>query len=110
MAGDDYTPDRGHLVWLDFDPRTGTEQSGHRPALVLSPTVYNRHGKMICCPVTTQARPWPFLVALTGGETESFAIADQIRCVDWRARSAAFIRRVEPDAVNKVRGLARSLI
>lgn len=106
-----YIPDRGHLVWLDFDPRVGTEQSGHRPALVLSPLTYNKTGKMICCPLTTNPRPnWPFMVEITGGDKASFAIADQLRCVDWRHRGAAFLRRAEPAEVNKVRGLARALL
>ena len=105
-----YVPDRGHLVWLDFDPRVGTEQSGHRPALVISPTAYNRIGQMICCPLTSQKKNWPFLVPITGGDRESFAIADQLRCVDWRTRNARFIRRAEPADVAKVRALARGLI
>lgn len=111
MAGEDeYIPERGHLVWLDFDPRTGTEQSGHRPALVLSPSAYNRIGQMICCPMTTQKKNWAFLVPITGGEREAFVVVDQMRCVDWRARGARFIRRAEPAEVAKVRQLARALI
>jgi mRNA interferase MazF len=107
---EEYVPDRGHLVWLDFDPRVGTEQSGLRPALVLSPTAYNRIGQMICCPLTTRKKNWPFLVPMTGGDRDSFAIADQLRCVDWRIRRARFIRRAEPADVARVRTLARGLI
>jgi mRNA interferase MazF len=105
----DYVPDRGHLVWLDFDPRTGTAQSGRRPALVLSPSSYNRIGQMICCPLTSQKKNWPFLVSISGGDREAFAIADQIRCVDWRARGAQFIRRADPAELAKVRALVRGL-
>ena len=107
---EEYVPDRGHLVWLDFDPRVGTEQSGQRPALVLSPTAYNRIGQMICCPLTTQKKNWAFLVPITGGDKESFAIAEQLRCVDWRARRARFIRRAEAGDLARVRTLARGLI
>lgn len=110
MAEGEYVPERGHLVWLDFDPRVGTEQSGHRPALVLSPSAYNRIGQMICCPLTSQKKNWAFLVPISGGDRPSFAIVDQIRCVDWRARGAAFIRRVEPAELGRVRTLARGLI
>ncbi|MCW0232953.1 MAG: endoribonuclease MazF [Ferrovibrio sp.] len=110
MAEDAYIPERGHLVWLDFNPRVGTEQSGHRPALVLSPSAYNRVGQMICCPLTSQNKNWAFLVPISGGGRTSFAIVDQIRCVDWRTRGAAFIRRVEPAELNRVRTLARGLI
>jgi mRNA interferase MazF len=110
MADAEYLPDRGHLVWLDFDPRVGTEQSGHRPALVLSPAAYNRIGQMICCPLTSQKKNWAFLVPISGGERISYAIADQIRCVDWQARGARFIRRVDSAEMGRVRTLARGLI
>ena len=47
-----YVPERGDVVWLDFSPTRGHEQSGHRPALVLSPASYNaRSGLMLCCPI-----------------------------------------------------------
>lgn len=110
MAAEAYVPERGHLVWLDFDPRTGTEQSGQRPALVLSPAAYNRIGQMICCPLTSQKKNWAFLVPITGGDRESYAIADQIRCVDWRIRGARFLRRVDAAELAKVRQMARALI
>ena len=31
-----YVPDRGDIIWTDFDPQAGREQAGRRPALVLS--------------------------------------------------------------------------
>ena len=36
-----YVPDMGDLIWVDFDPTKGSEQAGHRPAVVLSPFMYN---------------------------------------------------------------------
>ena len=51
----DYIPEAGDIVWLDFDPQSGHEQAGHRPALVISPATYNgRTGLMLCCPLTSQ--------------------------------------------------------
>ena len=53
----DYIPDAGDIVWMDFDPQAGHEQAGHRPALVLSPAVYNgRIGLLLCCPMTTKIK------------------------------------------------------
>ena len=37
-----YVPRRGDIVWLSFTPQAGHEQAGRRPALVLSPSTYNR--------------------------------------------------------------------
>ena len=63
-----YVPERGDLVWLQFDPPTGHEQAGKRPALVISPSAYNgRVGLALLCPVTSQRKGYPFEVALPPG-------------------------------------------
>ena len=63
MSRRTYVPDRGDIVWLQFTPQAGHEQAGHRPALVLSPASYNsRSGLMLCCPVTSQKKGYPFEV------------------------------------------------
>jgi mRNA interferase MazF len=85
-------PDRGDVVWLDFTPQAGHEQAGRRPALVLSPASYNkRSGLMLCCPVTNQAKGYPFEVSITPstGKVTGVALADQVRCLDWRSRNAS---------------------
>ena len=47
-----YVPDMGDLIWVDFDPTKGSEQAGHRPAVVLSPFMYNnKTGMCLCVPV-----------------------------------------------------------
>lgn len=83
-----YVPEAGDVVWLQFDPQAGHEQAGHRPALVLSPAAYNgKTGLMLCCPLTTQIKGYPFEVAI-GGERANVALADQVKSLDWRARQA----------------------
>ena len=105
-----YLPDRGHLVWLDFDPQLGREQAGRRPALVLSPGEYNTMGLMICCPVTRQIKGLPFEVAISGGSAPAVALADHVKSLDWRQRRAEFFRRVEPTEVAQERGKLRALV
>lgn len=86
-----YVPDRGDIVWLTFDPQTGHEQAGHRPALVLSPAAYNGlRGMMLCCPITSKVKGYPFEVPVTGpaARTEGVVLSDQIKCLDWKARKA----------------------
>ena len=61
------TPDRGDLVWLDFGDPIGHEQAGRRPALVLSPSPYNRFGLAIVCPLTSKVKGYPFEVRLPEG-------------------------------------------
>lgn len=95
-----YLPQRGDAMWIDLDPRVGREQSGHRPALVLTPAKYNRMMKMaICCPITSRARRTDFEVALPFGlGVNGVVLAYQVRSVDWRARGTRFLARV-PDYV-----------
>jgi mRNA interferase MazF len=87
-----YTPERGDVVWLDFTPQAGHEQAGRRPALVLSPKAYNgKTDLMLCCPVTSQVKGYPFEVPMVpvSGKVAGVALSDQIRCLDWRSRKAA---------------------
>ena len=82
-----YVPDRGDLVWLEFNPQAGHEQAGHRPALVVSPRAYNHKvGLALVCPLTTRIKGYPFEVVLADGK--SAVLADQLKSLDWRARRA----------------------
>lgn len=93
MVDTGYVPETGDLVWLDFDPQAGREQAGHRPAIVLSPGIYNeRTGLAIMCPITSQVKGYPFEVALPKGVGVSgVVLTDHLKSQDWRARR---IRRV----------------
>lgn len=100
-----YTPERGDLIWLQFFPQAGHEQSGRRPALVLSPKGYNHaSGLAIVCPITSRAKGYPFEVDVPQGLAISGVIlADHVRSVEWLAREAAFIGRAPDLAVAEVR-------
>lgn len=97
-----YIPQAGDIVWLNFDPQAGHEQAGHRPALVLSPLAYNRKtGLLICCPLTTQIKGYPFEV-LINSKPVSVALADQAKNLDWRARKAKYKGRAAPAELKEV--------
>lgn len=103
-------PDAGDIVWLQFTPQAGHEQAGHRPALVLSPAAYNgKTGLMLCCPMTTQIKGYPFEV-LIAGERPSAVLADQIKSVDWIARNAQRKARATAAELSEVRAKALALI
>mgnify|MGYP003393856945 CR=1 FL=1 len=83
-----YIPECGDIVWVNFTPQAGREQAGHRPALVLSSQPYNKKtGLMVCCPMTTQIKGYPFEVVIAR-KTQSAVLADHVRSIDWQARNA----------------------
>jgi mRNA interferase MazF len=107
-----YVPMQGDIVWVDFNPQSGHEQAGRRPALVLSATEYNRKvGLMICCPLTNQVKGYPFEVAMKGVKSVSgVALADQIKSLDWRARNAEKKARVPAKVLAEVIAKTNALL
>ncbi len=99
-----YIPSRGDVVWLQFDPQAGHEQAGHRPAVVLSPKAYNEKvGLAIVCPITNQRKGYPFEVALpTEVDVTGVILADQVKSLDWRVRSATFQAALPPELIAEV--------
>ena len=88
-----YVPARGEAVWISLHPQAGHEQAGRRPAVVLSPAVYNgRVGLAVFCPITHQRKGYPFEVAIPSGlRVTGVVLADQVKSLDWRARQAELI-------------------
>lgn len=88
MASRRYVPDSGDVVWLEFDPQAGHEQSGHRPALVVSPASYNgKTGLMVCCPMSTKVKGHPFEVVFEIDGVASAVLSDQVKSLDWKIRN-----------------------
>ena len=111
-AGRTYVPERGQAVWLTFDPQAGHEQSGRRPAVVLSPKEYNRRtGLAILCPITSQVKGYPFEVILPDHTPVTGAVlADQVRSLDWHARKAKLICQLPPETMDEVLGKLEALL
>ena len=95
-----YIPDRGHAVWINMNPQAGHEQSGRRPAIVLSPASYNgKVGLALFCPVSSQIKGYPFEVIIPSGLKITGAIlSDQVKSLDWKIRDTAFCDRI-PETV-----------
>ena len=99
-----YVPDRGDAVWITLDPQAGHEQMGRRPALVLSPAAYNdRVGLALFCPITGQAKGYPFEVEVPPGlAVTGVVLADHVKSLDWKARKVAKICAVPEEIVAAV--------
>ena len=100
----DYFPDRGDLVWLQFNPQAGDEHAGKRPALVLSPKEYNRKtGLTLFCPITRLVKGYPFEVKLPEGlSVEGVILVDQIKNLDWKSRSAQLACKIPVEIMQEV--------
>jgi mRNA interferase MazF len=107
-----YVPTRGELIWLQFNPQAGHEQAGRRPAVVISPSSYNRRvGLALCCPVTSQVKGYPFEVRLPQGlGVEGAILSDQVKSLDWRARKARRIGLLPSDVLQETVGKILALV
>ena len=105
-----YVPGAGDIVWLSFTPKACHGQAGRRPALVLSPAAYNDEtGLMVCCPMTTQIKNYPFEVFIAGTPA-NVVLADQVKSLDWRVRKASRKGAVSPDELAEARAKISALI
>ena len=107
-----YVPERGDILWLTCDPQAGHEQAGRRPALVLSPFAYNRRaGLALVCPITSQAKGYPFEVALSKDSPVSgVVLADHVKSVGWAACRAQFAAKAPADLLADVTAKLRPLL
>ncbi len=102
-----YIPDRGDVVWLDFDPQAGHEQAGKRPAIVISPKKYNsKVGLALFQPITSKQKGYPFEVLLPKNlQISGVILSDQIKSMDWKIRKIKYICSVSEkyyqEAINK---------
>lgn len=102
MAG--YIPRQGDIIAITFDPQSGHEQKGRRPALVVSKDLFNRGtGVAMVCPITNTDRGFPFHVALPpNSKLSGFVMVEQIKSVDFHARRAKRIERGANELLSEV--------
>jgi mRNA interferase MazF len=99
-----YVPRKGDFIASSFDPQSGHEQKGRRPALVVSNTLFNKHtGLAMVCPLTNTDRRFPFHVAVAGAsKVTGFVMVEQVKSIDFRARNAQLIERASPLLIEEV--------
>jgi mRNA interferase MazF len=107
-----YIPDRGDIVMISFDPQTGHEIAGNRPAVVISPVKYNtKTGLGVFCPVTSRVKGYPFEVVIPEGLPITGAIiTDQMKSLDWRVRKVKFVCKVPRKVIGEVMMKLRALL
>jgi mRNA interferase MazF len=113
MVKKEFVPDRGEIIRINFTPQAGREQAGKRPALVLTPKLYNQKTRLaIMCPITSQKKGYPFEVALLTehGRVDGVVLVDHLKSLDWRERQAEFWDKVRCSTLDEVIAKIRPLI
>ena len=107
-----YVPERGDVVFISLNPQAGHEQADRRPALVLSPSAYNRKvGLALLCPITNQVKGYPFEVDLPKGlKVTGTILSDQIKSLDWRTCQSTKIAVLPTEIISEVLDKARTLL
>ncbi|HBB30271.1 MAG TPA: endoribonuclease MazF [Cyanobacteria bacterium UBA8803] len=107
-----YIPKRGDIVYLDFHPTKGHEQRGHRPAFVISPFDYNKKSSLaLLMPITKNQKGYPFEVLLPSGlKVQGVILADQIKCLDWKARNIKFVEVAPESTIEEVQAKIEPLL
>ncbi len=100
----DYIPERGDLVWMNFNPQLGKEQSGHRPAVVISPKAFNSLSSLaFVCPITSKVKGFSFEVKLRGTKTiKGVILVHHLRSIDWKSRKLSFAEKVHQEVMDEV--------
>jgi mRNA interferase MazF len=103
MVMKNYVPERGDIVWLNFNPQAGHEQKGKRPAIVISPEKYNeKTGMAIFCPITSKIKNYPFEVRITNKKIDGVVLSDQIKSLDWKNREIEFIIKEDKKTIKEI--------
>lgn len=107
-----YVPNRGDIVWLDFDPRTGREQAGHRAAIIISPKEFNTLSSLVfVCPITSKVKGFSFEVPLTEKtKTQGVVLIHHLRSVDWKIRKIKFIESASVTVLEEICAKLKPLI
>jgi mRNA interferase MazF len=107
-----YIPSKGDFIVLSFDPQSGHEQKGRRPAVVISNRLFNQHaGLVLVCPITNTARDFPFHIAVPKNSSlTGFIMVEQIKSVDYRSRKAKFIEKAAEETLNEVLAILDAIV
>jgi len=106
-----YIPKQGDIVALSFDPQSGHEQKGRRPAIIVSNDTFNRYvGLAFACPITNTKSDFPFHVKVNSTQITGYIMCEQMKAVDYRARHIKFIEKANQETMSHVLGIIDSIM
>ena len=105
-----YIPELGDIVALTFDPQSGHEQKGRRPAIIISNKVFNQHlGLAFACPITNTKRDFPFHVEVDSKQLTGFIMVEQMKSIDYKSRKIKFIEKAKQEIIDEVLSIVESI-
>lgn len=105
-----YVPNSGDIIWIHFDLGPRSTGQAHKPAVILSPSAYNKKtGLIVCCPITDQIKNYPFEV-LVGTDQQSAVLADQVKSLDWANTKISHQGRISSAELAEVRAKLQALV
>ena len=107
-----YIPQKGDFVVVTFNPQSGHEQRGRRPALVISNDLFNKHtGLCIACPITNTKRDYPFHVAIPEDQdVTGYVMVEQVKSLDFRSRKVKRIGKASDSILQETLSLLDACI
>jgi len=106
-----YIPEQGDIVALSFDPQSGHEQKGRRPAVIISNKTFNQHiGLAFACPITNTKRDFPFHIEIESKNITGFIMGEQMKSIDYNSRNIKFIEKANQKTINQILGIIDSII
>ena len=106
-----YIPEQGDIVILTFDPQSGHEQKGRRPAIIISNKTFNKHlGLSFACPITNTKRDFPFHIRYDGDNVSGYIMTEQLKSIDYNARKIKFVEKADFDTLNQILGIVDSIL
>ena len=107
----EYIPEIGDLVILTFDPQSGYEQRGRRPALIVSNKAFNKHlGLAFACPITNTKRDFPFHVKVKNKKLTGFIMVEQCKSIDYKTRKIQFVAKADEETLDEVLAILESIV
>ena len=106
-----YIPEQGDIVALNFDPQSGHEQKGRRPAIIISNKIFNQYlGLAFACPITNSKRDFPFHIKVESENITGYIMGEQMKSIDYNSRNIKFIEKANAKTLNQILGIIDSII
>jgi mRNA interferase MazF len=106
-----YIPEQGDIVVLNFDPQSGHEQKGRRPAIIISNKTFNQYlGLAFACPITNTKRDFPFHIEVQSQNITGYIMSEQMKSIDYNARNIKFVEKVNQKIISQILEIIDSII